>query len=95
MLLRFAFFSLLSLTAFGQGTRADYERAMSLAKRTDGKVLLRSVKPQWLPDGDSFFYKVETGNGAWEFVFVDCVKGTRTPALDHAATACRGPGPSG
>ena len=87
MLLRFALFSLLSFSVFGQGTRADYERAMSLAKRTDGKVLLRSVKPQWQADGDSFFYKVETDNGAWEFVFVDCVKGVRAPAFDHAKLA--------
>lgn len=87
MLARFTLFCVVSIAAFAQGTQADYERAMSLGKRTDGKVLMRSVKPEWQADGDSFWYKVETGNGVWEFIFVDCVKGTRTAAFDHAKLA--------
>ena len=87
MFIRFALFCVVSIAAFAQGTQADYERAMSLSKRTDGKVLMRSVKPEWQADGDSFWYKVETGNGAWEFIFVDCVKGTRTVAFDHEKLA--------
>ncbi|MEK0448932.1 MAG: Prolyl tripeptidyl peptidase precursor [Verrucomicrobiota bacterium] len=96
MLVRALLFILLPFSTFAQGTKADYERAMSLAKRTDGKVLMRAVKPNWQPDGDTFWYKVETGGGGWEFVFVDCAKGTRAPAFDHAklAAALKHPDPA-
>ena len=87
MLARFTLFCVVSLTAFSQGTQADYERAMSLGKRTDGKMASRSVKPEWQSDGDSFWYKLETGNGTWEFIFVTCGNGLRAPAFDHAKLA--------
>ena len=34
-----------ALPAFAQGTKADYERALSLAKRTDSKVFRTKVTP--------------------------------------------------
>ena len=39
-------------TACAQGTKADYERAMSLGQRTDKKVFRTRVEPRWLPGGD-------------------------------------------
>src|SRR5689334_1419172 len=80
----FALITLLTPSLFAQGTKADFERAASLARRADGKVFRSVVKPEWLSGGDAFWYRVETGAGTWEFVFVDCVKGTRAPAFDHA-----------
>ncbi len=76
--MRFLFLSLLAIpSAFAQGTKADYERALSLGRRTEGKVFRSSVQPHWLPGGDTFWYRVETGPGAHEFVLVDAVKGER------------------
>jgi dipeptidyl-peptidase 4 len=86
---------LLTVTTYAQGTKADYERAATLAKRTDAKVFRASVKPEWLPGGDAFWYRVETGPGTWEFVFVDCVKGTRAPAFEHAKVAAALSGAAG
>ncbi|KJZ75255.1 hypothetical protein HIM_05449 [Hirsutella minnesotensis 3608] len=46
------------------------------------------VSPQWLSGGDSvFWYKRETGLGKFQFITVNCEKGTRTPAFDHARLA--------
>ncbi len=76
--MRILLFCLLAVTAaFAQGTKADYDRALSLGKRTEGKVFRSSVQPHWLAGGDTFWYRVETGEGTGEFVFVDAVKGER------------------
>lgn len=74
--------SLLLLCAtpvFAQGTKADYDRALSLPKRTEGKVLRTRVEPKWLPDANSFWFRSEVAPGKFENVLVDCTKGTRTP----------------
>ena len=71
-----------TLSAFAQGTKADYERAQSLGKRTDGKVFRTKVTPHWLPDGNAFWYRIETAPGVREVVSVDAVKGTRTVVSD-------------
>ena len=77
ILLRAALVCLTATSTFAQGTKADYERAASLAKRTEGKVFRTRVEPHWLPGGDSFWYRVEIAPGRFENVFVDCVKGER------------------
>jgi dipeptidyl aminopeptidase/acylaminoacyl peptidase len=83
-------FLLALLTAtplFAQGTKADYDRALSLSRRTEGKVLRARVEPHWLPDGDSFWYRVETAPGKFENVLVDCTKGERRPGYEPAQPA--------
>lgn len=46
------------------------------------------VVPQWLPCSNSvFWYRRETGSENFEFIFVDCEKGIREKAFDHAALA--------
>ena len=75
MLLRFALSLFVTGAAFAQGTKADYERALSLDKRTANKVFRAKVTPHWLPGGDSFWYRIEVSPGKSENVFVDCVKG--------------------
>lgn len=66
-----------------QGTRADYERALTLRERTNGKVFRSRVRPQWFPDGTGFWYRNDLAEGAREFVWVDAVRGVRRLAFDH------------
>ena len=87
MFLRIALTSLLAHSAFAQGTKADYERADSLAKRTEGKVFWARVEPHWLSGGDSFWYRIEIAPGKFENVFVDCVKGERRAGYEPPADA--------
>jgi dipeptidyl aminopeptidase/acylaminoacyl peptidase len=54
---------------------ADYSRAESLAKRTEGKVFRDAVAPHWLPDNRHFWYRVTTGPEAHEYVLVDAQTG--------------------
>ena len=54
---------------------ADYSRAESLAKRTEGKVFRDAVAPHWLPDNRHFWYRVTTGPEAHEYVLVDAQNG--------------------
>ena len=77
----------ITASAFSQGTKADYERAASLAKRTEGKVFRARVEPHWLPGGDSFWYRAEIAPGKFESVFVDCVKGERRAGHEPTADA--------
>lgn len=51
------------------------------------KVFRDRVEPHWLVDGEHFWYRVKTGNGQHEFVFVDASKGTREAAFDHQKLA--------
>jgi dipeptidyl-peptidase-4 len=72
---------------FGQGSKADYARAMGLAERTQDTVFRTRFRPQWLPGGSNFWYRVDTGPGASEFVHVDAVKGVREPLFDSGKLA--------
>jgi hypothetical protein len=56
-----------SLSAFA----ADFDAALSLPKRTENKVFRDRVKANWLPDGKTFWYRVQTGRGSHEFVLID------------------------
>jgi dipeptidyl aminopeptidase/acylaminoacyl peptidase len=53
----------------------DYERAQSLARRTEGKVFRDAVTPHWLPDKQHFWYRVTTAPDTYEFVLVDAETG--------------------
>ncbi len=64
--------------ALGQGSRSDYERALSFDKHTRDKVFRERVNPHWLSGNTSFWYRIQTGPGKQEYVFVDAVKGVRT-----------------
>lgn len=58
-----------------QGKRADYERAQSLASRTEQKIFRTSVRPNWLPGTNQFWYRVQTGPDGYEYVVVDADSG--------------------
>jgi dipeptidyl aminopeptidase/acylaminoacyl peptidase len=64
-----------ALNLFAGGSAADYARAESLARRTEGKVFRDAVAPHWLPDNRRFWYRVTTGPDAHEFVLVDAATG--------------------
>ena len=89
MLLRFALAVFVTGAAFAQGTKADYERSLSLEKRTANKVFRARVEPRWLPGGDSFWYRVEIAQGKFENVFVDCLKGERRADYEPPADVMR------
>ena len=74
------FFAALSLQA--QGTKADYERAQSLAKRTEQKLFRTSIKPNWLAGTNQFWYRIQTAADKFEFVLVDADSGKITRAAD-------------
>ena len=80
--LLFMFVHTLLPPALGQGSKADYERALSPGKRGDNKVFRDSVEPNWLPDGKQFWYRVETGPGQHELVLVDADAGLRKIVTD-------------
>jgi dipeptidyl-peptidase 4 len=81
----FILLALSALPLFAQGTAADYERAQSLARRTENKVFRARVEPHWLEGGDAFWYRVEVAPGKFENVHVDCATGTRKPGYVPAA----------
>src|SRR5262249_44001802 len=64
-----------------QGTAADYERASTVAERTDGLVLDLADTPHWIA-GNKFWYR-KTVKGGAEFVLVDAATAQRRPAFDH------------
>jgi dipeptidyl-peptidase 4 len=75
------------LPLLAQGGQADYDRALGLAKATENKVFRARVKANWLPDGVSFWYRVETGPAAHDFILVNAERGERKPAFDHLRLA--------
>ena len=77
MLRSFSFLLCLATTLCAQGTKADYERALSLPQRTANKVFRARVEPHWIGGGDSFWYRVEVAPGKFENVLVDCPTGER------------------
>lgn len=72
---------------FAQGSRADYERAMSLGKRTEGLLDRDRVKAHWLPGNTGFWYRVQTGPKQQEVVLVDALRGTRQAGSEVAKRA--------
>ena len=50
-------FLFITTMAFGQGTRADYERADRLREESRGKVLNLKVDANWSADGKQFWYR--------------------------------------
>lgn len=49
----------------------DLDLALSLPKRTENKVFHTGIRPQWLPDGERFWYRVQTAPDAHEYVLVN------------------------
>jgi len=60
---------------FAGDNAVDYERAQSLARRTEGKVFRDAVAPHWLQDNRHFWYRVTTAPDTFEYVLVDADTG--------------------
>lgn len=64
-----------------------YDRAQRFgSSQLDGLVRNARVEANWSDDGNHFWYRRETADGA-EFIRVDALTGMREPAFDHAALA--------
>ena len=72
---------------YAGGTLADYERAQSLRGRFRDKVFGESLDPQWIADGELFWYRVAVGPGRHDFILVDAEAGVRDKAFDHGRLA--------
>lgn len=77
----------LSPPAVAQGKQADYERALSLRRTSEGKVLRANIRPNWLPDGARFWYRVDGLEGRRDFILVDPRKSAKSPAFDPVRLA--------
>src|SRR5262245_63735714 len=71
----------LPATSAAQGTASDYQRADSVAERTDGLVLDVPDAPHWIA-GNRFWYR-KTVKGGNVFVLVDAAAAQKRPAFDH------------
>jgi len=57
------------------GSATDYERALSLPKRTNNTVFRAKFDVHWLPGSQRCWYRVQTGPETWEYVAVDAETG--------------------
>jgi dipeptidyl-peptidase-4 len=51
------------------------------------RVYRDKIEPRWLAHDNAFWYRVATGPGRYEFVYVDTEKGLRRTAFDHERMA--------
>ncbi|WP_461784184.1 prolyl oligopeptidase family serine peptidase [Prosthecobacter sp.] len=72
--------SLLFLTLSLSASAAVFEAALSFPKRTENKVFRDRVQANWLPDGKTLWYCVQTAPGKSEFVLIDATNGSRKTA---------------
>ena len=57
-----------------------YEQALTLPKRTENLVFRDRLRAYWLPDGKSFWYRIQTGPKTHEFVLINADTGERKTA---------------
>jgi dipeptidyl aminopeptidase/acylaminoacyl peptidase len=79
--LLFTIAALVPAGSAAQGTAADYERASTVAERTDGLVLDLPEAPHWI-SGTRFWYR-KSVKGGDVFVLVDAASAVKRPAFDH------------
>ncbi len=51
------------------------------------RIYRDKVEPRWLAHDSAFWYRVATGPGRYEFIYVDAAKGLRKSAFDHERLA--------
>ena len=74
------------LSAFAQGTLADYRRADRLGDRLQGVVVDAAERPSWIGETNRFWYR-KTVEGGHNFVLVDAESQAQGPAFDHERLA--------
>ena len=77
---------LLPAIFYGQGTRADYERANKLRDKFQGLAVNVPERASWIGTTSRFWYR-KSVKGGNEFVLVDAETLTKKPAFDHAKLA--------
>jgi dipeptidyl aminopeptidase/acylaminoacyl peptidase len=66
---------------------ASYKRSAMLDTTVSKKVFHSSVRPNWAPDGKSFWYRVSTGFNTSEFTLVNLTTNKKAVAFDHQKLA--------
>ena len=69
--------------------QSDASQAANRAPQAEAKIYRDRIDPHWLPGNNQFWYRIETGPGTHEFILVDAIAASRTPAFDHARLAGR------
>ncbi len=77
--------TLLLLISATAAMSADFDAAISFPKRTENTVVRDRVKANWLPDGRSFWYRVQTAPKAHEYVLINADTGKRQTASELKA----------
>ncbi len=77
---------LLPLTAFAQGTAADYERANGLRAKYEGLTTNVPGPATWVDKTSRFWYRRSVKGGS-EFMLVDAETREKRPAFDHQKLA--------
>jgi len=67
--------------------KTAYQSAAHLDSIIRGKAYKTTVKPHWQANNKSFWYKNYLKDSTVEFILVDAVKGTKSPAFDHEKIA--------
>lgn len=75
-----------SLPALGQGTTADYQRAMGLRDQFDGLAVDVPEAASWIDETSRFWYR-KSVDGGDEFVLFDAATLEKRPAFDHERIA--------
>jgi dipeptidyl-peptidase 4 len=79
--------ALLSVSTLDAGAQVSYTAAERLLSwNTTTLVSGDEVRPQWLTDGNRFWYRNKTATGA-EFVIIDPARNTRALLFDHVRLA--------
>ena len=73
--------------ALAQGSKADYERAMSLRQKFNNKVIKSEIEPHWFVDNRWFWYRNDLAEGRREFLTVNARNGKKRAAFNHARLA--------
>ncbi len=88
LLLTLAFLSAAQLVN-AQGTKADYERSDLWGGMMNSKLTNVTLRPSWVGEGSTFWYRREIQPGEWEFLLVKSDDHQPTPAFDHEALAAK------
>ncbi len=70
---------------------ADFDAALSFPKRTENKVFRSRVNAHWLPDGKTFWYRLQTGPKSYEYVLINAENGKRQTAAELKALGITSP----
>jgi dipeptidyl-peptidase 4 len=85
-------FTILCLATTSLLAQDRFASALSLPRRTANLVFRERIEPKWLPDGKSFWYRVQTGRRSHEFVLIDAETGERRSAANLGSLGLPEPG---